>query len=68
MEGIKVYEDSYEYLECLKKMLTTNSITIEFNKLDENSKAEICSSLRKAIYSRASRVYSTIQNSNNQSM
>lgn len=68
MDGIKVYEDSYSYLESLKKQLSTSIITIDVTKLDENSKAEILSELRKVIYKRSSQVYKTIQNANNQLM
>ena len=68
MDGIKVYEDSYKYLESLKKSVTTNVITIEFDKLDENSQNLIRNRLREAICERSSKVYSTIQNSTNQLM
>lgn len=68
MDGVQVYESSHEYLESLKKMIQTNVITIDFTKLDENSQTEIRSELRKAIFKRASAVYSTLQNSTNQLM
>lgn len=68
MDGIEVYKSSYEYLENLKKQINTDTISIDFRKLDENSKQLIMSELRKAIFTRASNVYSTIQNASNQLM
>jgi len=46
MEGKEVYRESYEYIEDLLKLSCTDNLTIDFNRLDCNTKGE----LKDAIY------------------
>lgn len=46
MEGKEVYKESYEYIEDLLKLSCTDSLTIDFNRLDCNTKGD----LKDAIY------------------
>ena len=68
MEGVKVYEDSYKYLESLKKSIGTSNINIDLNKLDEKSREVIIKAIRDAVYARSSQVYNLISNQSNQPM
>ena len=68
MESIKVYEDSYKYLESLKKSIGTSNINIDLNKLDEKSREVITRAIRDAVYARSSQVYNLISNQSNQPM
>ena len=47
MEGEKIYENSLKEINRLKKGITTNSVTINFNNLDTTTAGE----LKDAIYS-----------------
>lgn len=46
MEGKEVYKDSYDYIEDLLKLSCTDSLTVDFSRLDCNTKGE----LKDAIY------------------
>ena len=46
MEGKEVYRESYDYIEDLLKLSCTDNLTIDFNRLDCNTKGE----LKDAIY------------------
>ena len=46
MEGKEVYKASYNYIEDLMKLSCTDNLTIDFDRLDCNTKGE----LKDAIY------------------
>ena len=63
MEGNSVYKDSYDELKRIKKQLGSSKITINLEKLDENSKRAIITSLSYAIAQREAAVNATISGS-----
>ena len=65
MEGNSVYKDSYDELKRIKKQLGSSKITINLEKLDENSKRAIITSLSCAIAQREATVNATISGSIN---
>lgn len=64
MEGNSVYEDSYDELKRIKKQLGSSKITINLEKLDENSKRTIITSLSYTIAQREAAVNAIISGSN----
>jgi hypothetical protein len=63
MEGISIYESSYNELLAMGKALSTDSIVINFNKLDTNSAGLIREAIASSIHSRISDVYDVIESS-----
>lgn len=64
MEGVKIYEDSYQELLSLDKQVSSDTIVINLNKLDGVTKEMIVSSLQSIISERSKDIFATIQNGN----
>lgn len=60
MEGLSVYERSKEELDQIRASLSSNTVTIDMLKLDNETKGVIIEALRKAINSRYPDVLSVI--------
>lgn len=56
MESEKVFMDSYNYLEELCKNNTTDSITIDYNKLDCKSKGELKDLIQRFVIRRKNEI------------
>lgn len=41
MESREIYQESYDYLDDIKKGVCIETVTIDFNKLDTKSKGEL---------------------------
>lgn len=54
------YEKSYNYLNDLSKGLTLESITINFNKLDEKSEAELRDLLNRFTVRRKGEIWRSV--------
>lgn len=60
MESIKNYEESYKELQTIVKQLSTESLTINFNKLDSTTAGLLRESLVTAIDKRKGELTSII--------
>ena len=60
MQSRESYQESYDYLNSIKKNLNTGDIKIEVKKLDEKSKAELIDLLNKFCIRRTSEIYNNI--------
>lgn len=60
MESIKNYEESYKELQTIVKQLSTESLTINFNKLDSTTAGLLRESLVTAITKRKGELTSII--------
>ena len=65
MEGNSVYKDSYDELKRIRKQLGSSKITINLEKLDENSKHAIITVLSDIIARRSAAVNAIISGSIN---
>lgn len=62
MESIPIYEQSYSELNKIKKQLSIGSqVTIDFDKLDSESKDVILSSLKNNVFERSNKVNAVIR-------
>lgn len=52
MEGISVYQDTRDELQRVRKQLSSSRVTINLDKLDEQTKREITSALQEIIVRR----------------
>ena len=64
MESKDVYNTSYNELVNIRKNLTMDKITIDFDKLDGNSRAAIREAILNATSSRQSAILNVIGNAN----
>jgi hypothetical protein len=60
LEGLSVYERSKKELDQIRASLSSNTVTIDMLKLDNETKGVIIEALRKAINSRYPDVMSVI--------
>lgn len=61
MQGNNIYHDSYKELLRLNRNITSSDITIDFEKLDDETVGLIKQSLAQTISSRLSSLSSVIQ-------
>ena len=52
MESTTIYEDAYDELCQIQKTIASDSVTIHFNKLDENTKREMTTAIQNVISKR----------------
>lgn len=52
MEGISIYQDTRDELQRVRKQLSSSRVTINLDKLDEQTKREIIASLQEIIVRR----------------
>lgn len=52
MEGISIYQDTRDELQRVRKQLSSSRVTINLDKLDEQTKREITASLQEIIVRR----------------
>ena len=52
MEGISIYHDTRDELQRVRKQLSSSRVTINLDKLDEQTKREITASLQEIIVRR----------------
>ena len=64
MEGKEIYDISYKELTNIRKSLGNTKVTIDFDKLDAQSKEEIRSAILKATGSRQSAILTVLGNAN----
>jgi replicative DNA helicase len=64
MESNSIYQESYNELKSIKKSLGSNSLKINFDKLDTETAGAIRSALSNAISTRSSTIISVIGNNN----
>lgn len=63
-ESPRIYEESYKELSKLKSRNATSSITIDYNKLDMKSAAELKKAIDSVLVERKAEVYKVVLNSN----
>ena len=64
MESKEIYDMSYKELTNIRKSLGNTKVTIDFDKLDAQSKEEIRSAILKATGSRQSAILTVLGNAN----
>ena len=64
MESKNIYQDSYNELVNIRKSLGNTKVTIDFDKLDENSKTEIRDAILKSTAARQSAILNVLGNAN----
>ena len=64
MESKEIYNTSYNELVNIRKNLTMDKITIDFDKLDGNSRAAIREAILKVTSIRQSAILNVIGNTN----
>ena len=60
MDSRETYEESYNYLADIERGLTGSGITIDFNKLDEKSRAEARDILTRFCVRRKGQIWNNI--------
>jgi hypothetical protein len=62
MESKEIYQTSYDTITNIRKSLTNTKVTIDFDKLDAESKTAIKDALLKATASRQSAILTVLGN------
>lgn len=62
MESKEIYQTSYNTITNIRKSLTNTKVTIDFDKLDAESKTAIKDALLKATASRQSAILTVLGN------
>jgi hypothetical protein len=62
MESKEIYQTSYDTITNIRKSLTNTKVTIDFDKLDAESKAAIKDALLKVTASRQSAILTVLGN------
>ncbi len=64
MESREIYQESYNYLDTIKKNLSVGTITIDFSKLDTKSQGELSDLINRFCLRRRSEIWNKILSGN----